>query len=106
MTGRFYCPRCQLQIGYETVPSSNHSSTTPNSEQPKGVATFILPGQFFSFPQCSEGKQLELTFGFRFYSIFNLGALTDTQNKVPANAFGEPSITPAGPPKGLDTEGS
>ncbi|GAA5982672.1 hypothetical protein JCM5350_002143 [Sporobolomyces pararoseus] len=74
---RFYCPRCQLQIGYETVPSSNHSSTTPNSEQPKGIATFILPG-----------------------------ALTDTQNKVPANAFGEPSITPASPPKGLETEDS
>ncbi|GAA5963781.1 hypothetical protein JCM3765_006853 [Sporobolomyces pararoseus] len=62
---RFYCPRCQLQIGYETVPSSN--SSTSNSEQPKGVATFILAG-----------------------------ALTDTQNKVPANAFGEPSSTPAG----------
>ncbi|GAA6009936.1 hypothetical protein JCM11491_000873 [Sporobolomyces phaffii] len=60
---RFYCTRCQLQIGYETVPG----------EGAKGVATFILPG-----------------------------ALTDVQNKVSAEAFGEPAITPAGNPKGVE----
>ncbi|GAA5871194.1 hypothetical protein JCM16303_001721 [Sporobolomyces ruberrimus] len=59
---RFYCTRCQLQIGYETLPGEG-----------KGVATFILPG-----------------------------ALTDTQNKVPADAFGEPAIMPSGDPKGVE----
>ncbi|GAA5936826.1 uncharacterized protein JCM15063_000072 [Sporobolomyces koalae] len=49
---RLYCTRCQLQIGYETVPGES-----------KGVATFILPG-----------------------------ALTDVQNKVPEEAFGEGSL--------------
>ncbi|GAA5901702.1 Tma22p [Sporobolomyces salmoneus] len=63
---RFYCTRCQLQIGYETVPG------TIEGKQ-KGVATFILSG-----------------------------ALTDVQNRVPANAFGEPAVTEAGPPKGVE----
>lgn len=30
------------------------------------------------------------------------GALTDVQNRVPANAFGEPAVTEAGPPKGVE----
>lgn len=34
-TGRFYCTRCQLPIGYETVPGG------PGS---KGPVTFILAG--------------------------------------------------------------
>ncbi|GAA5891883.1 hypothetical protein JCM5296_003260 [Sporobolomyces johnsonii] len=54
---RLYCPRCQLQVGYETKPG----------EHQKGDVTFILAG-----------------------------ALTDTQNKVPSDAFGEPAVAPAG----------
>ncbi|CDR36859.1 RHTO0S02e07778g1_1 [Rhodotorula toruloides] len=54
---RLFCPRCQLQVGYETVPG----------EGQKGDATFILAG-----------------------------ALSDIQNKAPAEAFGEPTVTPAG----------
>ncbi|GAA5850819.1 hypothetical protein JCM3766R1_006123 [Sporobolomyces carnicolor] len=53
---RFYCTRCQLPIGYETVPGG------PGS---KGPVTFILAG-----------------------------ALTDVQNRVPANAFGTTTAAP------------
>ncbi|TKA57075.1 hypothetical protein B0A53_01031 [Rhodotorula sp. CCFEE 5036] len=55
---RLFCPRCQLQVAYETRPG----------EGQKGDVTFILPG-----------------------------ALSDVQNKVPSEAFGEPAVTPAGP---------
>ncbi|GAA6043052.1 hypothetical protein JCM8097_005134 [Rhodosporidiobolus ruineniae] len=51
---RLFCPRCQLQVAYETKPG----------EGQKGDATFILAG-----------------------------ALSDIQNKAPADAFGEPTIT-------------
>ncbi|GAA5979368.1 hypothetical protein JCM10908_002897 [Rhodotorula pacifica] len=55
---RLFCPRCQLQVAYETRPG----------EGQKGDMTFVLPG-----------------------------ALSDVQNKVPSEAFGEPAVTPAGP---------
>ncbi|GAA5885144.1 hypothetical protein JCM3774_006324, partial [Rhodotorula dairenensis] len=54
---RLYCPRCQLQVAYETRPG----------EGQKGDVTFVLPG-----------------------------ALSDVQNKVPSEAFGEPAVTSAG----------
>ncbi|GAA5831122.1 hypothetical protein JCM11251_005152 [Rhodosporidiobolus azoricus] len=55
---RLFCPRCQLQVAYETKPG----------EGQKGDVTFILAG-----------------------------AVTDVQNKVPADAFGEPAVTSSAP---------
>lgn len=90
-TGRLFCPRCQLQVAYETRPG----------EGQKGDVTFILPGQslflssFQSLRQhyilCCDPK---LT---RCLCPGPSGALSDVQNKVPSEAFGEPAVTPAGP---------
>ncbi|GAA5884966.1 hypothetical protein JCM6882_007174 [Rhodosporidiobolus microsporus] len=55
---RLFCPRCQVQVAYETKPG----------EGQKGDVTFILAG-----------------------------ALSDVQNKVPADAFNEPAITSSAP---------
>lgn len=68
--GRLHCPRCQLVIGYETRPGDGR----------KGPATFLLPG-----------ARWLLSRRYLFLTIFvsMKGAMTDTQSKVPADAFGE-----------------
>lgn len=87
ITGRLYCPRCQLQIGYETNPGES-----------KGVATFVLAGTFRVESLTSHTNLIADAVSS---TIPNVGAITDVQNKIPADALGEPAITPAGDPKGV-----
>lgn len=46
LAGRLFCPRCQLQVGYETRPG----------EGQRGPATFILPGASASRSSASQPR--------------------------------------------------
>lgn len=95
LAGRLFCPRCQLQVGYETRPG----------EGQRGPATFILPGASTS-PSSRSQSAKEQCADAPLDAAGRAGALSSVQNQAPADAFGPPAVTEAGPVAGSAEQAS